>query len=218
MVTWSNTSVRCAGREEELEARALGPRVVDDVAAVRARVGARDRQAETAPLAGVAAPLEPLEQPLAQLRRDALAVIAHADAYAAVRPRGAERDGRLAVAMGVQEEIGDDALDRGRVGERRQLLAHVEPGLRSIRGDAIDVACDVHEHLRQLHRSQLELDPRGVEPREVEQLLDQTPQAQRLRPERLLQLVPELWRQAVAALPQRREAPVHRGRRRTKLV
>src|SRR5581483_3741864 len=107
MVTWSNTSVRCAGREEELEARALGPRVVDDVAAV-------------------AAPLEPLEQPLAQLRRDALAVIAHADAYAAVRPRGAERDGRLAVAMGVQEEIGDDALDRGRVGERRQLLAHVE--------------------------------------------------------------------------------------------
>ena len=56
-------------RQDQLEMRSLVARCIDEVAAVSACEGARDRETE-AMAAGVVAACEPLEEPRPQLLRD----------------------------------------------------------------------------------------------------------------------------------------------------
>jgi hypothetical protein len=111
--------------EDELEAGRGPVVVVDEVAAVGACVGAGDREAEAASL-GVGAALEAVEEAGLKLLGDAFAAIGDRDAKVAVALFGGKLDRWSTVADRVDEQVGDDPVERDGVEESREVRGNVE--------------------------------------------------------------------------------------------
>ena len=90
------------------------------------------------------------------------------------------RDRRLPVARGVRDEIGDDAVEHERIGDHRDagIDVDVDRARRRRLGDLL-------EHLAQHEGLRVDRHRVRVEPRQVEQLVDQPPHAVGLLPGRL---------------------------------
>src|SRR4029077_3215533 len=100
-------------------------RLVDEVSAVRLRVRARDREAETvARLA--AATGEAVEDPPLELLRNTGTGVLDGDAQMPVALLRADPDRRGAVGDRVRDEVGDDALEHERVDDRGEIVRDVE--------------------------------------------------------------------------------------------
>jgi hypothetical protein len=128
---------------------------------------------------------------------------------------GRDRDRRVAVAHRVLEQVHEYPLEHEPVGDDGEVGCDVELDRRPLghrrRGD-------LGERAPQHERPRVDLDRLRVEPREVEQLLEQPTQADPLLVADADQLAPCLLRQLVTAGVEGREDAVHRGRRRPQLV
>ena len=113
-----------------------------------------------------------------------------------------------------RDEVAEDALERGPVRLDLELGGDVDPNVRLGRG----VGCDARDQLAQDERLRLDPDRLRVEPGQVEQLLDQAPEADGLLPQRVLELLAGLGCEHVALVLERRRDPVDRRRRRAQLV
>src|SRR5436190_15782341 len=118
------TSVMSDTREQKLEARAVAGGLVDEVSAVRSRIRARDREAQAGSV-GVVAALEAVEETGPQILRNTAPAILDSDTNMPVALLGGDDDRRLAVAHGVHEQVGDDAVEHERVGDHRKVRRHV---------------------------------------------------------------------------------------------
>ena len=166
---WRRALGRSARGQDQLEAGPALGRLVQDLAAVRLRVGLRDRQAEAGPC-GVLAPREALEQERDELLGHTVAVVLHGQAEVALVGVGADLDVPAAVADRVRDEVGDDALEGRRVCHDVEVVANLHLDLvRMLARDAVDHVLQARAHGEALRLSGRDT---RVEPREVEQLLD----------------------------------------------
>ena len=90
------------------------PRLVHEVSAVCAGVAASDREAETATDVGRLGARETFEQAEAELLGHALAAVLDGDLELSASCQGRQRDRLRAVAHGVAEQVGDDAVEHER--------------------------------------------------------------------------------------------------------
>ena len=118
---------RLDGRQLDDEARAARlAALVAQVAAVRASVGARDREPEAGagdPVARDAGAREPLEQRVLELVRDAGPESSTETRTAPSTTCACTRTGACAVAEGVRDEVGDDVVEDRRVDVRVEVGA-----------------------------------------------------------------------------------------------
>ena len=86
----------------------------------------------------------------------------------------ADPDRSGAVGDRVRDEVGDDALEHERVDDGGEIVRDVELDQIGLGERAVD---DVRQGGSQYERPRLDVDRSRVEPREVEQLLEQPPEA-----------------------------------------
>ena len=140
------------------------------------------------PPAAAAGAVEGLEDPLALALGDARAAVDDADDDARPDQPRADQD-RLALAVddGVLEQVGEGALELGRVGaERRQLGVERQPHRLAAGADRVPRRL---QQPRQIDRLAARLGVPGLQPRDVEQVLDQAREPLALLDHRLAQLV-----------------------------
>ena len=126
-----------------------------------------------------------------------------------------QRDRLGAVAHRVDQQVGDDAIEHEAVGDDREIVRYVELDGRAGRQRFRD---DLAQDARQHERRRLDADPTCVEARQVEQLLEQSPQALALLDTDSQQLSAQVLVQLPVALQQRRQDAVHGRGRRSQLV
>ena len=126
------------------------------------------------------------------------------------------RDRKAAVLQGVREEIADHAVEGDRVRHELALRLDLDPHVLTV------IGCDVRDE--QLHRRAGPEGPRpgadapGVEPRQVEQLLGEVAQPERLFEERLPELGELHAVELVAPAVQRRRNAVDNRERCAQLM
>src|SRR5699024_10842964 len=159
-----------------------------DRAAVQAHGPAGDGQAQAGAAGGigVAAALEPLEHPRAVLTRDAGTLVVHVDAHAGAVPGAGGGDvdppAGGGVACRVLQEVVDDLVEPRRIrGHPQVRRVHVDdPAHVAAPGGE---GCGVHdlvEERGELHRLDVQIDDPGVQPREVQEVVDQLREPLRL--------------------------------------
>ncbi len=172
----------------------------------------RDGEPETASLSARAS-LEPVEEPRHELFGNAVAGVRDDDPDELVALARLDRDRRLPVAGGVGDEVRDDAVEHERIRDHGDAGIDLEAD--RARRRRLD---DLLEHLAQHERLGVDRHRVRVQPREVEQLVDQPPHAVGLLPGRSLELAANVVVERSLALAQRRQDPVDGGRRCPQLV
>ena len=157
--------------------------------------------------------VEPLEDPLEPVRRDAGAAIRHRqrDRVAVCRERHLDRRTSRVLA-GVVEEVAEDPLEPARVGlDHERLIGESERGLRKPgRGDRRDQPAQIDRLERDL------LGPR-IEPGHLHQVVDQRPKPADVAHQQLAG-PPALRRQLVEVLAQDRRLGDQGRQRRSQFV
>jgi hypothetical protein len=125
-------------------------------------------------------------------------------------------DRRAAVAQGVRHEIGENALECVRVDGRLQVGRHLDVDLaHTLAGAQRNDLLDPRSNGNPLR---LDRDRMRVEPREVEELLDECLEPRRLRPQHLLEVIALPAGERVSAPLDRLDDPMDHGDGRAQLV
>ena len=186
-------------------------------APVRFGEAAGDCEPEAGAVPGCAA-AEGLEQRLPLLVGQAGARVDDVDAKLGGAGLGPEEHARARrrVVERVVEEVCEDALDLGGVDlHRRRLGTDLEPDAAGLGPETGERPAHELVHGPQLA---VRLDGAGLEPREVEQLLDDTVEARRLGADRLREAEPVLRLQREAGARQRVRRGEDRRERRAQVV
>src|SRR5215212_514861 len=198
---------------EACPARAAGP--IAQIAAVCPGKGLCDREAQAGALSDHSRALaarEALEQLGHELRIDAGPAVLDCEPEMPVPLLGLDPHRRIAVPTRIRDQVRDDPIEGRRIGDRLELRRHLEHDRRCLLwyegGDeGADAAADGN-------RLRSYADRLGLEPREVEQLLDELAQALALAEEGAPKLVDLVFAQLPASQVERCADPVD-GRRRT---
>src|SRR5213078_1807944 len=118
---WCRPASAAADRQDQLEAGPAVPTLVDEVAGVSPGVSACDRKSETAAATAVVAH-ETVEQVSLELLGNAAAVIVDGDVEMTLVLSSRHDYRRAAVSHGIAQQIGEDPLERERVGEDGEIL------------------------------------------------------------------------------------------------
>jgi hypothetical protein len=188
-----------------------------EAAAVRLGEAARDREPEPRAVPGSPA-AERLKQRLPLLVGEAGAGVDDVDAELGRTAFDSEEHVRAGrgVAERVLEQVGEHPLDLGGVHlHRRRLGAEVEPDAGGLRAETGESLSDELVHVPQLPMG---LGRAGLEPREVEQLLDDAIEARRLAADRLREAEPIVGFEREPRAGQRVGRGENRGQRRAQVV
>src|SRR3954447_25984000 len=171
---WASGARDRLRRNHELEARAVVLGAVEEIAAVRTgvRAGDREPEARSGRLRGrVLVPTEALEEVGHEIVGDPGAMVLDADADMVVGLLRSDDDRRFAIAQRISDEVCDDAFERRRIDDDVEGVRHVDlDSVRGFRGGRRD---DVLDAASERDSAWFDVDVLRVEPREVEELVDE---------------------------------------------